>query len=142
MLLRSGEAHLEAENLAIKLSETYYGEACSPFPYNDCRWLRREFDGELEDLIPDLDMWFLDIAGISSRGKRLLNLSEEQVLYARGIMSLNFFDKHPECAWIERHITELNTPDLFEQMNLYNRMRRMLVSLFDLMLREKYREEC
>jgi hypothetical protein len=140
MLLKSGETHLEAESLAVEIAQTYNEQDRSPFPYEGCRWLRREFDGELENLIPDLDMWLSDIAGFSGQGKRLLNLPEEKVSHARGIMSLSFFEKHPEYAWLERHITESDTPDLYEKINLYERMRRMLVALFDLMLRERYQE--
>jgi hypothetical protein len=140
MVLKSGETHLEAENLALKIAQTYDEEDRSPFPYEGCRWLRGEFDGELDNLIPDLDMWLLDITGFSSRGKRLLNLPEEKVSHARGIMSLSFFDKYPEYAWLERHITESDTPDLYEKINLYEGMRRMLVTLFDLLLRERDQE--
>jgi hypothetical protein len=140
MLLRSGEIHLDAEILAVEIAQIYNEEDCSPFPYEGCRWLRREFDGELENLIPDLDMWLSDVAGFSSRGKRLLKLPEEQVSHARGIMSLSFSEKRPEYAWLERHITESNTPDLYEKINLYERMRTMLIALFDLMWREKYQE--
>lgn len=140
MLLKSGETHLEAENLAVQVAQNYDEEDRSPFPYEGCRWLRREFAGELENLISDLDMWLSAIAGFSSGGQRLLNLPEDKVLSARGIMSLSFFDKHPEYAWLERHITESDTPDLYEKINLYEGMRRTLVALFDLMLREKYQE--
>ncbi len=140
MLLKSGVTHLEVENLAVDVAQTYNEQDRSPFPYEGCRWLRGEFDGEFENLIPDLDMWLSDIAGFSSQGLRLLNLSEEKVSHARGIMSLSFFEKHPEYAWLERHIIFSDAPDLYEKINLYERMRAMLVALFDLMLREKYRE--
>ena len=56
MLLRSGETHLDAENRAVKIAQTYNEQDRSPFPYESYRWLRREFNGELENLIPDLDM--------------------------------------------------------------------------------------
>src|SRR5260370_3994239 len=138
MLMRSGESHLAAVFNDAKIAEIYTEGSCGPFPYEDCRWLRREFQGNLDGLIPDLDMWFFDIFGYASRGKRLMKLSDEEALRARAIMSLSFYEKHPEYAWLERHIVASDTPDLFEEMNLAERSRTMLLNLFDLMLSEKF----
>jgi hypothetical protein len=138
MLLRSGEAHLKAEELAVEAARISSEEDRFPFPYDDCRRLRREDSGEFEVLIPDLDMWCSDIAGYCSWGKKILSWPEEKVLQARGHMSLSFFDKHPEYSLLERLITEANTPDLFEDLQLYERMRKKLLELFDFMLSEKH----
>jgi hypothetical protein len=136
VLLRSGKSHFEAEERALDIAALYQ-EDCSPFPYEGCRWLRHQFaDANLEILIPDLDLWLFDIFAFASGGKRLSRFTAEQILAARGVMSLSFFDKHPEYAWIERHITESNTPDLFDRMTLYNRLRLELVGLFEFLLRE------
>ena len=138
MLLTSGETHFEAEQLAFNIFDLYRSD-CSPFPYEGCRWLRREFaDANLEDLIPHLDLWLGDVSGFASRGKSLLRLTPEQVSTARGIMSLGFFDKHPEYAWLGRHIGARNTPDLFDSLALVERMRAELVGLFDFMLRNAF----
>src|SRR5688572_25517783 len=123
MLLRSGESHLEAERIAEKIKQMSDEECRGPFPYDDCRWLRNEFHDISDDLIPDLDMWFFDIYGYASHGKRLIKLSEEEVLRARGLLCLSFFDKHPEHAWLKMHITQSATPDLYEDMDLADRLR-------------------
>jgi len=134
VLLRSGESHFEAEQHALNIVALYQSD-CSPFPYEGCRWLRREFaDANLADLIPHLDLWLGDVCGFASRGKSLLRLTPEQVSGARGIMSLGFFEKHPEYAWLGRHIGARDTPDLFDSLALAERMRGELVGLFDFML--------
>ena len=134
VLLNSGESHFDAEQRALNIAALYQ-EDCSPFPYEGCRWLRREFDdANLEDLIPHLDLWLGDVCGFASHGKQLLRLTDEKLSAARGLMSLSFFGKHPEYGWLERHINEANTPDLFDCLTLAERMRIELVGLFDLML--------
>lgn len=140
MILRSGEAHLKAEEWALEAERIYIEEDRSPFPYDGSRWLLQDFEDEFEDFIPNLDMWCSYIAGYCSWGKRLVRWNEEKVLQARGVMSLSFFDMHPEYARLERLITESDTPDLYEQLRLYERMRKNLVILFDFMLNEKHQE--
>jgi hypothetical protein len=134
MLLRSGESHFEAEQRALNIVALYQAD-CSPFPYEGCRWLRREFaDTNLENLIPDLDLWLGDVSGFASRGKQLVRLNTEQVSAALGMMSLGFFDKHAEYAWLSRHIDEPEAADLLDCLTLAERMRVELVGLFDFML--------
>jgi hypothetical protein len=138
VLLTSGESHFEAEQRAFKILDLYRSD-CSPFPYEGCRRLRREFaDANLEDLIPHLDLWFSDVSGFASRGKSLLRLTPDQLSAARGMMSLVFYDKHPEYAWLDRHIGARNTPDLFDSLTLAEQMRVELVDLFDFMLRNAF----
>jgi hypothetical protein len=101
--------------------------------------LRHEFaDANLENLIPHLDLWLADVCGFASHGRHLLRLADEKLSAARGLMGLSFFDKHPEYAWLERHINESNTPDLFDCLILVERMRLELVGLFDFMLRNAF----
>lgn len=137
MLLKSAEAHLEADAIALKITELREQDI-TPFPYEGCRWLKREFDEDLSALIPDLDMWFLTVSGYASWGKRIISWPEEKVLQAREALSYSFFEQLPKYAWLERHITETNTPDLYEDLWLSELLRKKLLELFSLMLAEKY----
>lgn len=139
MLLKSGEAHLNAESMVMNITELYE-EDISPFPSEGCRWLKREFEANLDDLIPDLDMWFLNLAGYSSVVKRIPSWPEEKGQEVKGALAFNFFEEYPQYAWLERHITQANTPDLYEHLQLYEQLRKMLYELLDFMLREKYQE--
>jgi hypothetical protein len=94
----------------------------------------------LDHLISDLDLWVIDVIGFASQGRTLLEFSREQALRARGLASLSFYEQHPEYAWFERHVSESNTPDLYARLDVSHRLRLMLLSLFDLMLREQFIE--
>lgn len=141
MLLRSGETHLEAEAeaeaMALRIAEVA-ALAIDPFPYEGSRWLKREFDEDLTDLNTYLDLWFMKVAGYSSSGKRILSWPEEKIIQARGELSHSFFEEYPQYAWLERHITEAHTPDLYEALHLSERLRKMLIEILSFMLREKF----
>ncbi len=139
MLLKSGEAHLEAESMAMKIAAIGEDDI-SPFPYAGCRWLMRNFEADLDNLIPDLDMWFSALYGYSSWAKKILTWSEEKVLEVRAELAHNFFEQLPQYAWLEQHITDANTPDLFERFQLTEQQRKILYELLDFMLHEKYQD--
>lgn len=142
MSLKNSQSHFKAEAMANEAARLYVEEGSSPFPYDDCFWLRQEFESKADDLlIPYLDLWFLDIAGFCSWGKRILNWSESKVVQARSKVSLGFFEQHPQYAILERFITKDNTPDLFGQLLLFETMRHQLIRLFDFMLTEKLYEQ-
>ena len=54
MLLKSGEAHLKAESMAMEIAELQELDRGS-FPYEDCFWLQSEFAENLDDIVPDLE---------------------------------------------------------------------------------------
>ena len=139
MLLKSGEAHLKAESLAREITELFESDI-SPFPSEDCRWLKCEFEANLDDLYTDLTMWFMTVAGYSSWGKQLLSWSEDKVRQVRDGIRYSFFDESPKYKWLEVHITEANTPGLYEEFKLYEQLRNKLCTLLDFMLSEKYQD--
>ena len=139
MLLKSGEAHLKAEAIAMEITEIYE-QRISPFPSEDLRWLKSEFDANLDDLGVNLNLWFMNLAGYASWGKRILSWSGEKVLQVRGDLSYDFFEEYPQYAWLKIHITMVNTPDLYEQFQLSEQQRLKLHALLDFMVREKFQD--
>lgn len=139
MLLKSVEAHLKAESMAREITELFESDI-SPFPSEDCRWLKSEFEANLDDLHTDLTMWFMTVAGYSSWGKQLLSWSEDKVRQVRDVIRYSFFDESPKYKWLEIHITEGNTPDLHEEFQLYEQLRNKLCTLLDFMLSEKHQD--
>ena len=137
MLLKSGEAHLKAESMAMEIAELQELDR-GPFPYEDCFWLQSEFAENLDDIVPDLDMWFMEIAGPSSWGKKTLSWSEEKILKVRNDLRYSFFETYPMYAWLKMHITKENTPDLYERFQSSEQLRKMLCELMDFMMLEKY----
>ncbi len=116
----------------IRELQSIYREASGVrFPYEGSRHLLREVGGSYEGLIPDLDVYFSTIAGYCSWGERILKWSQEKILEAQNRIAASFFEKHPQYKPLEVAITESNTPDLFAQMALHEKMRKSLLELLD-----------
>lgn len=139
MLLKNAEAQLEALALLTQLAELTELDR-EPFPYEDCCWLAREFDVDLTAFIPDLNAWLYKLAGYCTCGKRLLTWPEERVQEACGALQHSFLAEYPQYAWLALHLSETNTPDLYEQLATAEQKRLLLRALFHLLLREKYLE--
>jgi len=110
----------------------YQDDLRNPFPYTDCRKIRSLAGVKLEDLIPDLDMYFADLAGYCSRGNRIARMSPQEFLNLKEAASQSFFEKHPQYQSIRALITEKDTPDLFKDLDLHERMRFALLEIFEL----------
>jgi hypothetical protein len=115
-----------------------YEEAHHPFPYAGCRKLLRETGKRYEGLIPDLDLYFSDIASYCGGVKRVLQWPQEKIQEARRKLSPSFWDRYPEYQPLEQMVTQQSTPDLYADMALYERMRLCLLDLLSRLLKEQY----
>lgn len=114
------------EETVIELRRIFKEELSRPFPYDDCRHVRAQ-DGEIgELLIPHLVLYFMDIAGYCSHGKKLLLLSEDNLRKAQATLAKSFFEKHPEYFAL---INGTNTPTLFAELGLYDKVRLQLLAV-------------
>jgi YxiJ-like protein len=100
-----------------------------PFPYDGCRKILRESDNRYENLIPDLDIYFSDIAGYCSWGKKILDWPKEKIQEAKERLEEDFFEKYPKYKPLEPMLTETNVPDLHAELALYETMRTKLLQL-------------
>ena len=114
--------------LAYEIMQLYRKDR-GPFPYAGCRFILQGLEDEFDGLIPDLNLWSMDIAGFASQSYKIKNWPVEKLRMAQGLISLRFFDKHPEYRVLERSITSEETPDLYERLKLYEEMRRKLLEL-------------
>lgn len=137
MVNLSDDVKAKTQEMAIAILRQYEEEGLSPFPYDDCRVLLDGLGDDYEGFIPDLDVWCSSIAGYSSWGKRIVRWPEQKLRKARGLMSVGFFEEHPEYATLGRHITSETTPDLFDELRLYEGLRLRLLDLFDYLLWER-----
>jgi hypothetical protein len=128
------------EEAADNLLHTYEQEFRIPFPYADCRKLRRESGDRYEGLIPDLDMYFSDIAGYCSWGKRILKWPKEKILEVRERLSKPFFEKYPQYKLLEVMITESNTPHLYTKLKACEKLRLTLIEILNRLLSEEQME--
>jgi len=123
------------EELAAEVKRLYEEEARLPFPYDGCRTLLEGNEDEFEGFIPNLDLYFMDIAGYCSSGTAILKWPEEKVREAHGRISLTFFELCPLYCALQNFISESATPDLYEDLMLYEEMRSKLLELFSRLLR-------
>jgi hypothetical protein len=110
-----------------------YQQARGPFPYAGCRKLYALVGEEAKDLIPDLDLYFSDLAGYCSRGSRVVKMSAREISHARKTASKSFFEVHPKYDSLRVFITEAGTPDLFRCLDLYKQLRVTLLEILDQM---------
>lgn len=113
------------EKLEI-LRELYGSDFLRPFPYQDSRKILAESES---DFIPSLDMYFSEIAGYCSWGKRVLSWSSEKNIEAQKRLKLSFFQKHPKFARLKLKINDNETPKLYNQMLVYELMRLTLIDI-------------
>jgi uncharacterized protein YecE (DUF72 family) len=120
----------EVEDLLLELERLDRRDR-GPFPYEGCRRAKaQDREGVFENLIPDLDLYFSDIAGYRSSGKRILRWSEEKLDEARQRLARTFFDRHPIYVSLQSLRRE-DAPDLFERMHETERARVVLLRLIE-----------
>ena len=116
------------EEKLVILQELYKSDFLHPFPYEDCRKITDNKD-EFEDLIPCLDLYFSDIAGYCSWGKRVKKWSAEKIADVRIKLHKSFFDRFPKFDKLKLVINERGTPKLYNQMLIFDLMRLTLTDI-------------
>lgn len=133
--------NLILEERADKLLRLYEERNRGAFPYADCRRLLREDERRYKDLIPDLDMYFSNIAGYCSWGGRISKWSKEKIRDVQERISKPFFQKHPQYKPLEPLITEISTPDLYARLVLLEKLRAELLELLSQLTATSHLEE-
>lgn len=125
--------HTVAEAL-VELRRVFKEDLSTPFPYDDCRRVYARAGKIADGLIPDLDLYFGDVAGYCSWGKRLQRLSQAELLAARATLARSFFEKHPEYLPLAVLINETDTPVLFADLKLHDELRGRLLAIIATLL--------
>ena len=125
------------EKLKI-LRKIYKSDFLQPFPYQDCRKILQRTDAGFEDFIPSLDVYFSDVAGYCSSGKRIDDWSIEKIEKAENQMQKSFFDRFSRFSELKSAITERETPQLYNQLLIYDLMRLTLIDILSEIKTEKY----
>lgn len=82
--------------------------------------------GASDQLIPDLDIFFSDLAGFASSPEMITTRPAEQIeRYAR-VLRESFFARFPEHGAIAKYITQQATPQLFEQLSAAESIRSVV----------------
>jgi hypothetical protein len=105
-----------------------------PFPYLDCRKLKREAEGQYDDLIPDLASFFYWVSSHAHGVEEILNWPEARLRKARDDLAESFFEQFPQYRSLENMITPADTPDLSRDLIVHEQARRSLVELITRLL--------
>lgn len=124
------------EETLIELQRILKEDLSKPFPYDDCRRVLAKAGVTGADLISYLDLYFGDIAGYCSWGKNLLRMSKDDLNGARALLARSFFEKHPEYLPLTALINETDTPTLFAELGLYDKVRLQLLAVIAELLSE------
>lgn len=119
-----------------KLIALYKNSQKASFPYEGCRKLLEQSDSVYEHLISDLDLYFSEIAGYCSWGKRIPKWPREKMEVALKRLSVSFFAIHPQYKPLEKLISEVNTPDLHRDLLLYEDLRSLLMKILSSLLQQ------
>ncbi len=120
----------ESEDLLSELDQLDRRDR-GPFPYDDCRTVKaKDTEGVFAHLIPDLDVYFSEIAGYRSSGKRILGWSEEKLDEARRRLTRTFFERYPMYIAL-RDLRRDDAPDLYDRMHETERARVVLLRLIE-----------
>lgn len=111
------------EKLKI-LGKLYKSEFLHPFPHQDCRKISSD-----ENFVPSLDLYFSDIAGYCSWGIRIKKWDGEKIEIAKKQLQNSFFQRFVGFSELKLKINEKQTPQLFNQMLIYDLMRLTLLDI-------------
>lgn len=112
-----------------RIEALYEASFDGPFPYEDCREIAKLLGRSTEDLIPELDWYFSNIAGYSSSATRLRNRSPEELRDAARILSKDFFQYFPEEEAYRGLIDPVQTPRLHKRLIASEELRVRLLEL-------------
>lgn len=122
------EHHVLANELLI----IYEQEMSNSFPYEDCRKLLQLYPEFNNDLIPDLDLYFYEVASHCGGIKEIIKWKEkDKIERAKNMLAKSFFEKHNEYKVLESSINQSNTPLLFKRMALYEKIRMGVLGLLN-----------
>ena len=124
------------EELASALLHAYEEDLGKPFPYQGARKLRQEGGEVYEGFIPDLNMYFYNIASHCGGVKKILKWPKEKLQEAQEKLNQSFFDRHARYKPLEPLVTGANPPDLYACLMQHERMRIGLLKLLSRLLSE------
>ena len=119
-------------NLAEQIESLEKSGFDGPFPFEDCYLISHQCGVETAELIPELDLFFMDIAGWSSSATRLDRRPTQELLKARSLLLRGgFFERRPHLAVCRDSITPEETPDLWRHMHAAEELRISLLQLLN-----------
>ena len=96
--------------LAQEFEWLYRREFIHKFPYQDCFKLQKLHPRIAHALVPDLDVYFMFIAGYSSSATTLHQRPRVELRAALPNLKRSFYEACPNYKRLAKYITDSNTP--------------------------------
>jgi len=119
-------------NSPEQIESLYKSDFRHPFPYKDCFLVSDRCGVETAYLIPEVDVFFADIAGWSASATSLDRRPAQELRKARSWLSRgDLFEHYPHLAVCRDSITAEETPDLWRQLRVVEELRISLLHLLN-----------
>jgi hypothetical protein len=115
--------------LAQELERLYEREFIHKFPYQDCYKLQKLHPRIAHALVPDLDVYFSFIAGYGSSATTLHQRPNVELRDALPKLKRSFYEACPKYTRLSKYITDKETPALFHDLEVSDRLRLGLATL-------------
>jgi hypothetical protein len=115
--------------LAQELERLYEREFIQKFPYQDCYKLQERHPRIAHALVPDLDEYFTFIAGYGSSATTIHQRSKVELRAALPKLKRSFYEACPKYNRLAKYITKSETPTLFRDLEVSDRLRLGLATL-------------
>jgi hypothetical protein len=115
--------------LEQKLERLYEREFIHKFPYHDCYKLQKLHPRIAHALVPDLDVYFSFIAGYGSSATTLHQRPKAELRAALPKLKRSFYEACPKYKRLAKYITDTETPALFHDLEVSDRLRLGLANL-------------
>ncbi len=124
---------LTTDLLVEEISRTAQ-EAKAPFPTDNCETVARQAGIDSQSLVSDLDTYFYDIWSPANGVKKLSRKSYVWQSSLKAYLGQDFFSRYAQHAPLEALITQENAPDLYQRLQMFDRLRKDLVLLLSKLL--------
>jgi hypothetical protein len=115
--------------LGQRLERLYEREFIHKFPYHDCYKLQKLHPRIAHALVPDLDVYFSFIAGYGSSATTLHKRPKAELRAALPKLKRSFYEACPKYKRLAKYITDTETPALFHDLEVSDRLRLGLANL-------------
>lgn len=102
-------------------------EAKAPFPTYDCETVARQAGIDPQNFVSDLDTYFYDIWSPGNGVNKLSRKSDAWLRDLKIYLEQGFFFRYAQHASLEALINQENAPDLYQRLQLFDRLRKDLV---------------
>jgi len=116
----------------IELAEGFHG----PFPSDEVTIIWQLTGLPIDDFIPDFSSFRAVVYPSSLRIRELLDKPRDAIVSRRAYLDKSFLDWFPQYTTFVAAVSKEEAPRLYERIQLFEMMRKMLIEAIDLRLSE------